>query len=139
MRRVTTAAVIAVAVALGGCGHSTATGTTAGARAPGQLSAAVVGFWRAVATRHYREAYHYLGAPLRRSFPYPRFAATAAGALVVFARTPRIVRVRGSGAVRTVYVASARGDLARPDAVQVVFTVRRYASGWRIVSPPFRR
>lgn len=130
---------LALALALGGCGHSAATPSAPPARAPAGLVSAVLGFWRAVGAHHYRDAYDYLGTPLRRSLPYRSFATTAAGARAVFARTPRIARVRGSGQVRTVYVASARGDLARPDAVQVVFTMRRYRSGWQIAAAPITR
>jgi hypothetical protein len=137
VRRTATVGAVALCLALAGCGGSAPPPRPAGP-VPAGLASAVLGFWHALGAHRYRSAYDDLGPPVRRSLTFKRFSARAAHAHVVFARIPRVARVQGRGKVRTVYVASARADLSRADAVQVIFTVRRYAAGWRIVEPPFR-
>jgi hypothetical protein len=135
VRGVAAAAAAVLCLALTGCGQSAPTvGSSAAGASPS--AALVLRFWDAVSARAYRAAYRDLGPPLSRTLSYPRFVIAAAAARSVFARTPRVARVGRTGKLRTVYVASSRGDLARADAVQVVFSVRRYGAAWRIVSVP---
>jgi hypothetical protein len=130
------AAAAVLCLALTGCGQSAAPPVRPSAGAASPSAVLVLRFWDAVSARAYRAAYRDLDPTLRRALRYPRFVIAAAAARSVFARTPRVARVGGTGKLRTVYVASSRGDLARADAVQVVFSVRRYGAAWRIVSVP---